>query len=149
MSRDAIKLPQGRETFWNRFFIAPLRDSEGAVTYYVGVQVDVSEAIAASASGTGAFVGSFGDYRARWRCGDRGAAGRHPRAKTPSARLRRLRTAGESIFTRGYWLTPGRYVIRHAIQKRAMPAQFKRPSSDGLGDGALDGGRRTRAAMCR
>ena len=42
------------ETFWNRFFIAPLRDSEGAVTYYVGVQVDVSEAIAASASGLGA-----------------------------------------------------------------------------------------------
>ena len=42
------------ETFWNRFFIAPLRDSEGAVTYYVGVQVDVSEAIAASSAGIGA-----------------------------------------------------------------------------------------------
>ena len=42
------------ETFWNRFFIAPLRDSEGKVTYYVGVQVDVSEAIAASSAGIGA-----------------------------------------------------------------------------------------------
>ena len=42
------------ETFWNRFFIAPLMDSEGEVTYYVGVQVDVSEAIAASSAGIGA-----------------------------------------------------------------------------------------------
>ena len=31
------------QTFWNQFFIAPLKDSEGRVTYYVGVQVDVSE----------------------------------------------------------------------------------------------------------
>ena len=44
------------ETFWNRFFIAPLRDSEGkARTAYVGVQVDVSESlIAASSAGIGA-----------------------------------------------------------------------------------------------
>lgn len=32
-------------TFWNRFFIAPLHDSKGNVTYYVGVQTDVSSSI--------------------------------------------------------------------------------------------------------
>ena len=29
-------------TFWNRFFVAPLRDSDGNITYFVGVQTDVS-----------------------------------------------------------------------------------------------------------
>lgn len=32
-------------TFWNRFFIAPLRDSKGTVTFYVGVQTDVSSSV--------------------------------------------------------------------------------------------------------
>uniref|UniRef100_A0A7S3K0H2 LOV domain-containing protein n=1 Tax=Aureoumbra lagunensis TaxID=44058 RepID=A0A7S3K0H2_9STRA len=32
-------------TFWNRFFIAPLKDSTGRVTFYVGVQTDVSHAL--------------------------------------------------------------------------------------------------------
>ena len=33
-------------TFWNRFFVAPLRDAEGKVTFFVGVQTDVSAAFA-------------------------------------------------------------------------------------------------------
>ena len=33
-------------TFWNRFFIAPLRDSKGKVVFYVGVQTDVSQTVA-------------------------------------------------------------------------------------------------------
>lgn len=32
-------------TFWNRFFIAPLRDSKGNVTFYVGVQTDVTRSV--------------------------------------------------------------------------------------------------------
>lgn len=32
-------------TFWNRFFIAPLRDARGEVTFYVGVQTNVSASV--------------------------------------------------------------------------------------------------------
>ena len=35
-------------TFWNRFFIAPLRDSKGKVVFYVGVQTDVTSTVARS-----------------------------------------------------------------------------------------------------
>ena len=35
-------------TFWNQFFIAALRDANGSVTNYVGVQCKVSEAYARS-----------------------------------------------------------------------------------------------------
>jgi len=35
-------------TFWNQFFIAALRDAEGNITNYVGVQCKVSDQYAAT-----------------------------------------------------------------------------------------------------
>jgi len=41
-------------TFWNRFFIAPLRDARGRITFFVGVQTDVSSKVSSSSpAGTG------------------------------------------------------------------------------------------------
>ena len=47
-------------TFWNQFFIAALRDANGAVTNYVGVQCKVSEAYARNVCAKQA-VGGAGD----------------------------------------------------------------------------------------
>jgi len=33
-------------TFWNHFFIAPLRDDRGVVVNFLGVQTEVSERVA-------------------------------------------------------------------------------------------------------
>ena len=38
-------------TFWNQFYLAPLRDDHGRVSLYIGIQCDVSAAVQAACAG--------------------------------------------------------------------------------------------------
>ncbi|MFB6345311.1 MAG: PAS domain S-box protein [bacterium] len=43
ISLEVINYRQGGEPFWNKVSITPIRDEQGSVTHYVGIQQDITE----------------------------------------------------------------------------------------------------------
>jgi PAS domain-containing protein len=52
-----LNYKKGGQPFWNQFYLAPIRDDQGHVTHYIGIQSDVTDEVqrsAASSLATGA-----------------------------------------------------------------------------------------------
>jgi hypothetical protein len=50
------------QRFWNQFYLAPLRDEEGRVSHYIGIQSDVTHEVENNA----VFCQEKGGWR--WQC---------------------------------------------------------------------------------